>query len=475
MAREATHQGFERRYDHDEEAAPAGPALPDTLPREYALPPAESGDPWNATLDRSAAVAHFSAFVQHLQRELFVPRAVIKQTQYALLCGEHQMLFGPSGTGKSFYAASWFQNIAEQHTFKMQLTDDVREEELFGPINVKGYVESGEYRHLIEGGIIPATFAYLDEFMDAPERIQRSLLSILNERLFIRGGQQEEACLHTAIATSNRLVWNERTEAVLNRFCFKCYLADDWSPSIHFLRQRAFERHRGRTVALPEARQLHYPVLAELTRLLTAPTDEETVACPAHVILMRDYAIDGFVEAMNRARTAAALPLRVSPRLRLKSLHVLRASALLAGRNEVTVADLGELRYMIPIVGGEDRQESLFEEQLQSVLAQTGAKERAQLDDLAGIDLRLRVLGEELREGRKIEASLLERICRCLGILSPGQITYKDIARSLARVHPAGEVATRYKAAIEESLQESITELSLRADTPFCHFMRTRP
>ncbi|MDH7569827.1 MAG: AAA family ATPase [Armatimonadota bacterium] len=428
--------------------------------------------------DRAEAVRRFNDFVASLQREVFVPRAVVKQTQYALLCGEHQMLFGPSGTGKSFYATSWFQNITDQQTFRIQLTDDVREEELFGPINVKGYVEAGEYRHLVEAGIIPATFAYLDEFMDAPERIQRSLLSILNERLFIRGGQQEEACLHSAIATSNRLVWNERTEAVLDRFSFKCYMADDPNPSLHLLRQRSFERHRGRTVVLPEARRLPYAVLTELTRTVTAPLPNEEIACPAHVILMRDYAIDGFVEAVNRerahSRQGSALPFRVSPRIRLKSLNVLRASALLSQRREVAVADLGELRYMIPIVGGVERQEVLFEEQLQGVITQTSARERAQLDELAAIDERMRVLGEELREGRWVELSLLERVCRYLGILSHGQITYKEIARSLARMRPAGAVAERYKASVEEALRQSIDELSVRADTPLCHFTRER-
>ena len=477
MAGELTTRDVAREHGRPEGAVPPGLAPPGAAGEGYALPRMEEGFGWGDTLNRTEAVECFATFVQHLQRELFVPRAVIKQTQYAMLCGEHQMLFGPSGTGKSYYASSWFQNITHQHTFRIQLTDDVREEELFGPINVKGYVERGEYRHLIEGGIIPATFAYLDEFMDAPERIQRALLSILNERLFIRGGQQEEACLHTAIATSNRLVWNERTEAVLNRFSFKCCMPDDGNPSIHLLRQRAFERHRGRTVLLPEARQLPYSVLTELARIISAPTDEEAILCPAHVILMRDYAIDGFVEAMNResARSGAAnrAPFRVSPRIRLKSLNILRASALLARRGEVTVADLGELRYAIPIGGGADRQEQVFSEQLQAVVAQTGARERQQLDDLAAIDTRLRTLSEELRDGTRIQASLVEKVCRFLGILSPGQITYKDVGRSLSRVQPAGDVAARYKAAVEEALQENIAELAVRADTPFCHFMRT--
>ena len=95
------------------------------------------------------------------------------------------------------------------------------------------------------------------------------------------------------------------------------------------------------------------------------------------------------------------------------------------------------------------------------------------MDDLAAIDTRLRTLSEELRDGTRIQASLVEKVCRFLGILSPGQITYKDVGRSLSRVQPAGDVAARYKAAVEEALQENIAELAVRADTPFCHFMRT--
>ena len=84
----------------------------------------------------------------------------------------------------------------------MLLTKTTREQDLFGIPNPKA-IQEGRLERNFEGTIVEAVFAYLDELLDAPDYLLRSLLSIMNERQFRRGGQSAEARLHFAIATTN--------------------------------------------------------------------------------------------------------------------------------------------------------------------------------------------------------------------------------------------------------------------------------
>jgi len=110
-----------------------------------------------------------------------------KQCLYALLTKEHLLLKGKTGTGKSYFANNVFSLIKDARVFNIHLTKFISEEALFGPINIKKLREESIIEYNIKNSALEANLLYLDEFFDAPDVLLRTLLDILNERVWNRG------------------------------------------------------------------------------------------------------------------------------------------------------------------------------------------------------------------------------------------------------------------------------------------------
>ena len=317
------------------------------------------------TIDKDIAkiVEKFNEFFEEVGT-LFVDRdKEIEKIRLAFATREHVLLKGKPGTAKSLLARVIFAAIAGSDVFSIMLTKFMSEDYLFGPINVKKLREDGEIVHNTKGSIVDANFAFLDEFFDGSDPLLRSMLEVLNERTFTRSGKSQKCPLHTAILTSNYTREEEATEAILDRILFKVdveAISDDEG------RLKMYKGHLSQQ-KISTTGGLKLSELTELADYIhsTKVTISDSVLTTYDKVI-RDY-----------MRQTQAF---ISDRSCNKMLSVLKASAVLAGRNTVTADDIEALRHCV-VTSKDPRSEQIFETVFQKTVLE-GRKAQAELVDI---------------------------------------------------------------------------------------------
>jgi len=264
-----------------------------------------------------------------------------KQFLYALLTKEHLLLNGPAGTGKSYFAKNVFALInGDSKLFSIHLTKFMSEELLFGPIDIKKLREDSIIEYNTKNSALEANFLYLDEFFDASDVLLRSMLEVLNEREWRRGNQFIKCPLHTAVVTSNYTRENEVTAAVIDRFIFKADI-------------KPLKSDKGFQAMLKNSDFTPQPMLTleEIEKISNDVTS-------ASVIKISDKIMSSY--RLIKREYEKNTKKYISDRTAKKALKVLRASAVLNGREEVNLNDLHELFFVFCTLNN-DVEENMFQ------------------------------------------------------------------------------------------------------------------
>jgi len=256
-----------------------------------------------------------------------------RQLMYALLTREHMLMMGPAGTAKSLFAMNAFSAIDDAKTFQIHLTKQTTEEYVFGPLNI-AELKRGNFIHNTDGSILDADFAFIDEFFDASDVLLRSLLGVLNERLWLKGSQRVQARLNTAIVTSNYQRENEITNAILDRIIFKCEIAPSTDRES---RVRIYRNYLSQPSFIP-TKILSRTQLEKITEQIESPN---TVKFPPVILETYDKLLEEFTRESKKY---------ISPRTANKALKVLKVSALMDNRDEVNYEDMEDLRYVFCVL-----------------------------------------------------------------------------------------------------------------------------
>jgi len=137
----------------------------------------------------------------------------------AVCAGEHILILGPPGTGKSQLVRELAGCMSDAEVFYRLMSYHMPKEELFGPLSLSALRED-RYEYRVEGYLPTAHLAYLDEIGKCHPSMLNTMLMILNEREFTNAGKQIKCPLITCIGTSNEL-FEDGAEALYDRFLFK--------------------------------------------------------------------------------------------------------------------------------------------------------------------------------------------------------------------------------------------------------------
>lgn len=162
--------------------------------------------------------------VRNALKDMFVEReSVIDGMLVAWLAGEHVLMLGPPGTGKSALARAFSEAVAGGNFFQWLLTKFSTPEELFGPISFTG-LKTDKFERVTTGKLPTAKVAFLDEIWKANSSILNSLLTALNEGLFFNGDRVENMPLQMCVGASNEYPEDSSLDALYDRFLLRFWV-----------------------------------------------------------------------------------------------------------------------------------------------------------------------------------------------------------------------------------------------------------
>ena len=319
------------------------------------------------------------------------------------VAGESLFLLGPPGTAKSLTARRLKYAFADADIrhFEYLMGKFSTPEELFGPISVQG-LKQDRYERKTEGYLPTAHIVFLDEIWKSGPAIQNTLLTVINEKVYRNGPQEQKLPLELLVAASNELP-GPGLDALWDRFLVRLYVGNIESEEklCDLLGQFSdpyadpFAALDGEQQALrlslkelkgwqAQIREIEVPqklrqILLEVKKRLQLYNEE----------LARQEQQKGPEEPEGEAGPAEARrPFYLSDRRLLKVVHLLRTSAFLHGRSEVGLTDLVLLPYCLWD----------SEEQMVQARRLVGEVLEQHAFSAGGFALRLKNLGQSIEE-----------------------------------------------------------------------------
>jgi len=294
---------------------------------------------------------------------------ILIQAMFGLVTQEHLFWLGSPGRAKSWVARMIFSLFPDAKTFSIQVTKDMLPSAIFGNEIIDEYIKNGREIYNLDGGICTADLVYLDEFLDGPDFLVRSINTVLNERVFERKDQKNSVPLHTGIMTTNFDRYGLALEAVRDRMMCKAAV-----PTVQGVvgRVSMYNSYLSYGGNMPKLPGLSFQKLSELADKIDAPDD---VVIPDEIRLLHAAIIQIYLKERlerekkllqgndpNKAIKDQDIKLEpVTPRTESKLHDFSRAAAFLNGRTIVEARDLKALKYGLVTLGTNNGDEDTWE------------------------------------------------------------------------------------------------------------------
>ncbi len=280
----------------------------------------------------------FSDALDTLKEHLVGSNDLVEQFKLALLTGQHLLLVGKPGRGKSYPARLFLGAVQNARLFRTQITAYTMPDHLVGAPIPHTYLEEGRQVYNTDNGILNCDMALLEEFSDGPVALARSLNTVLYERVFeVKDQPPMPAQLHSAILTANQAPHGEEWKAVWSRIAFR-YTPQEVNTSWgRFQTAQVYLHTHGHAPSLP---------LVDMEQVRELSMKREMMAVPAGVLLVESWVSGEFHKRCQEDSHLGRSGL-LSSDLRRENLFldVIRAGATLEGKAQ---ADYSHVRKYLP-------------------------------------------------------------------------------------------------------------------------------
>lgn len=273
------------------------------------------------------------SILKSLNEGVYEKETELSLSLLAALAGQSILLLGPPGVAKSMVARRLKLAFSRARSFEYLMSRFSTPDEIFGPVSISRLKESDRYERCVDGYLPTADVVFLDEIWKAGPAIQNTLLTVINEKLYLNGQTQMHLPLKLLIGASNELpTEGEGLEALWDRFILR-------------LVSKPIEKEES-FYAMLRSLPLTPPVNGGECNDAFTPeeyaalqTQIDQVQIPNEILsaitairqALKDVAIEG--QDVHRS-------LYVSDRRWARIARLLRTSALLHDRQEVNLADL---------------------------------------------------------------------------------------------------------------------------------------
>ena len=285
--------------------------------------------PLNPAVLQSAQAKMSQIFVE--MNNLFVERdELIKLMELAIVTGTNLLMLGPPGTAKSAITYELCGRIENANYFQWMLNKTSDPSEILGPFSVKE-MENDKFMRITTGKLPEAHIAFMDEVFKSNAPTLNALLTIMNEHIFYNDGKPVEVPLISMFGASNEPPEDESLDAMYDRFIFRMnvqYIHDAAN------KKRMHSNYVDNRAGLLNMVNKTTITLEEVQALQAAA---KTVKVPKDII-------NKFIRLISDLDRQAV---HISDRRQNECFKVMQGSAVLAGRNSVTLDDFKSLVYVL--------------------------------------------------------------------------------------------------------------------------------
>ena len=270
--------------------------------------------------------------LQAINKGIYEKETELSLSLLAALAGESVILLGPPGVAKSMVARRLKLAFDGASSFEYLMSRFSTPDEIFGPVSISKLKDSDKYERNTEGYLPTADVVFLDEIWKAGPAIQNTLLTVINEKLFRNGDTEVHLPLKLLLAASNELpTQGEGLEALWDRFIIRieCGNIKDVSRFNAMLLDNTVDDD----IEVKDGLQITDEEYNKWDKAINMLAVSEEVLRVINVIRKS-------LGSVTIAQTDERHNVYVSDRRWKKIVRLLRTSAFVHDRNEVTADDL---------------------------------------------------------------------------------------------------------------------------------------